>query len=306
VLLILVKHALALPREESTMSRMLSYGPLTAVLLGIATLSTACRESEPPPPYSRNLGTDKEPLLPTGMQWSDPAVAKGQAEWYPFKEPDVGDEEGKGEARSDAGAAEAGGDENAALVKDLVTDYNDLVTEGSVDDLLAYFVESQQEVLQPWLEALVTLNEKLTTLKTALDEKLPEKGERIDAAVSALEAKVGRTLTIGTVKAENDELLTVDADGVGPSYRLVYSKDDDDWYFEMDQPGTLKPAVDAAVASCENWTQGLTSAAPADTVLSELEAAGAPAGAAADEAAAPDEKGDQPEAAGSGDGKGGD
>jgi len=60
---------------------------LLAVLSCIALMTTACRDAEPPAPYARDLGTDEQPLLPTGSEWRDTAVVSNVVEnmldaWY--------------------------------------------------------------------------------------------------------------------------------------------------------------------------------------------------------------------------------
>ena len=45
-----------------------------------------CRDSDPPPSFYRNLGSEDIPLLPVASVIHDVTLARGSADWVPFRE----------------------------------------------------------------------------------------------------------------------------------------------------------------------------------------------------------------------------
>ncbi len=45
-----------------------------------------CRDSNPPPAFYRNLGSDDVLLLPVASVTHDVSLVKGSADWVPFRE----------------------------------------------------------------------------------------------------------------------------------------------------------------------------------------------------------------------------
>src|SRR3990172_8156220 len=89
----------------------------------VALLMVAgCRPSEPAPTYNEDLGTEESVLLPTTSAWYDPAIAKGQADWRPFRKPGA---EPKSEGTATGEAKPAGGNESIeSELRTLVNDFN--------------------------------------------------------------------------------------------------------------------------------------------------------------------------------------
>ena len=245
------------------------------VLVLVAIGGMGCRDTEPLPTHYRDLGTDGSPLPPTGSVWHDPAIAAGQANWHSFREPAVGED---AESPAPTGDADAQGNEEIeAEIRDLVDDYNEVAADGTTDELLEYYVEEQHDTLRPWLDAAASLAQKLTALREAFDQKMPEAGERIANAFTALGASTPRELAIETITVVSDTEATgtVPAEAGFLTYRFVVV--DEEWYIEVLQIevlAALRPAIEIALATYDGWLENLQSGqAPPDSILAQLEAA---------------------------------
>ncbi len=274
---------------------------LLGVFSGLVLLAASCRDTEPPPTYARDLGSNGQPLLPTDSEWLNPAVAAGQAEWQPFREPTVDAQPGS-TPDSDA-EAETETHEIETEIRDLIAGYNEVVADGTTDELLDYYVEEQHETLRPWLEAAAAVEEKLAGLREGLDEKMPDGKQRIEKAFATLQGASGGELTVEHIKVISDKEVTatIGGGGDGMTYRFVVNDEDEEWYIEVSQIETLaalRPVIDVAVATYDQWLQGLQSGqTPPEAILARIEAAAQAAeaaraalGAGSDTGAAPVEE----------------
>lgn len=250
------------------------------VLLPVLVVGMGCRDTEPPPAHNRDLGSDGEPLMPTASVWHDPDIAKGRAEWHPFREPEAAPEPTDGETTADAAPADEGGVETE--IRELIDVYNELVAEtkvDDVDDLLDYYVEEQHNALRPWLEAAVSLPDKLERIREALEQKLPAEKERIAEAVSKLQDPSGRELNVESITVVSDREATAQLPAGSPisTYRFVVV--DEEWFIEVleiQKLAALRPMLDLAVATYDGWFQGLDSGqASPQQVLQQVEVAAA-------------------------------
>jgi len=246
------------------------------VLLPAVVVGMGCRDTKPPPAHNHDLGSDGEPLMPTASVWHDPDIAKGQADWHPFRELEAVPEPTTGETTTDTAPAGEGRIETE--IRELIDEYSELVAETTVDDvddLLDYYMEEQHDALRPWLGAAVSLPDKLGRIREALEEKLPAEKERIVAAFSKLKDPSGLELVVESVTVVSDQEATVRLPAGSPisTYRFVIV--DEEWYIEIPEIqklAALKPALDRAVATSDGWLQGLESgqAAP-QQVLQQIE-----------------------------------
>src|SRR3990172_6271272 len=114
-----------------------------------------CRPSEPVPTYNEDLGTEETVLLPTSSAWHDPAVAKGQADWRPFRKPGA---ESKSGGTATGEAKPAGGDESIeSELRGLVNDFNAAVAEGKFDEAIDFLIEDQIAPGKQVVEVMPTL-----------------------------------------------------------------------------------------------------------------------------------------------------
>lgn len=255
-------------------------GLTSFVLLGIA-----CRDTQPPLPYNRDLGSDGILLLPTASATLDPSIAKGQADWPSFREPEFDQEPASEEKTADAPASANGQIETE--IRELISEYNDLVAEATVDDLLEYYVEEQQDKLRPLLETAGALKKKLAELRGELETKLPNANERVASAFDGLAAQLDTRLAAGSLAVVSDTEVTAQPPAGSRGTPLRFLLVDDDWYIEiptLDQlPGLTKPALDQALTAFDGFLQGLRSnQMPPETVLQQIEIAASAAKAVGD------------------------
>ncbi len=252
---------------------------LALMVVGVA----GCRDTDPPPTYFRNLGTDAAPLLPTGSVWKNPAIAQGKAEWRPFRElgdaaPNVIDTPTTGRD------AQQDNSEIQGEIRALIQEYNEVVVDGTVDDLLDYYVEQQIDAVGALLQTATTVAGALEELRRELEGKMAEEGERIAAASGVLQSSVRLKLQAESVTVTGDSEATaaITSGILAPTCRFVLV--DDEWYMELPDAEVLsqrKPELDLAVSTYRGWLENLRGgqATPED-ILQRLEAAASSAEAA--------------------------
>jgi len=234
----------------------------------------ACRDAEPPPLHNRDLGDGELVLLPTAPVLHDPGITEGRADLHPFRELLLDEEPDADEAPAVAGADET--DAVRSEIRELIDEYNDLVSEATVEELLDYYIEEQHEKLRNLFEAAIDATERCAEIRQELEARLPDAKDRIDAAVAVLERSVALRLPVDSVTVVSDAEVT----GTIPSGAIVqacrFRLVDEDWYLEIPGLGDsaeLGPATDARLAQYRGWLEGLRSgqAAP-EAVLQEIEA----------------------------------
>lgn len=248
----------------------------------------ACRDTEPLPSHYRDLGTDETVLLPTASAWCDPAVAKGQADWHPFRKLET-KTKSTGKA-ADTGDKPEDGSEIEGEVRDLLDEYNGKVPDGSVDGLLEFFEEEQHDALRPLLEVSTQLAAKLSELRKQLEAKLPDAGDRIAAACDSLADNSGVGIKVQKLNVVSETEVSGEASSGSRRFPVRFELIDDAWYVKVplgDGPAFVtKAALDQALAAYERWLGELGSAqTPGESVLQEIEAAAKAAAKADDEEA---------------------
>lgn len=243
----------------------------------VAIGAFGCRDIEPPPAHNRDLGAEGAPLMPTGSAWRDRAIAEGTADWVPFRAPAI--DEGLSAEETATEETPEGESPVEAEIRQLVDDYNDVVSDGAVDDLLEFYVEEQHEAIEPLLEASITLTEKLNQLREALEGRLPEAKARIAEAYTALEAAHTARLPLKSVTVISETEATGDVTWFAEpkTCRFVAVEDEDGeymWFIELQAPpayAETKPGIDALTATFEDLLQALQSGQkPAEQVLEGL------------------------------------
>jgi len=257
---------------------------IAAILL---TPGFGCRDTQPVQSQDGNLGTEERPLLPpAATAWMNPALKEGKADWQPFREP-------KSESQpASERAADGSGDEPGtapdtaaptgpeAAIRAMVDDYNELVAEQKLDDLLDFFVEAQVDAAKDSVEKRAAAMAKLVEVRQSISSKLPDEADRIAAAFKSLEAVVGPQIELSSLSV----ISPTEATGTTvifkdrPTYRFVLV--DQDWYIEI--PAESLEGMLAALTSIapylDRWKGELAAGQPdATTVLADMEKAAAPA-----------------------------
>ncbi len=241
------------------------------LILGlVAAGNISCRDSDPPRPHYRDVGTEGTVLLPVPPPKyviTDPDA--GTADWHPFRDPSEEPVEGE------ESGGEASTEEVEVEIRELITDYNAIAADKDIEELLGYHLEEQQEALEPVLEAGFALLEKLHELASALEAKLPDRADRIAELLARLGDPGGDVLSVESLTVDDDTTVTAKLSGrvVGSSCRFVLIEDE--WFIEM--PDTvdyamMKTVLEAARAGCDGWLAGLSSGeASAEEVLAQIE-----------------------------------
>lgn len=248
--------------------------------------AAGCRDTEPPPTRFEDLGAEGKPLVPTAPVWTNPAIASGQADWYPFRDPTAEPVESVDDAGTSAERdQEAASGQVETEIRELVEEYNEVVRDGAVDEILEYFVAEQAAALKPVAEAVLASFDIIGKLGTELKTKLPGETERIDSATSYLLSTMTLEIKIDsvTVQSDTEATVTVGSGAMNESYRFIII--DDDWFMEVpgaETLGQLAPVLTLGVNTYREVLDGLQAGQiPPESALEQLETAATWARAAA-------------------------
>jgi len=246
----------------------------TGKAVGLLVLAVVgCRDTDPPPTLYRNLGSQDVPLLPVASVIHDVSLAEGSADWVPFRK--MGKDEA-GTPSEDGGPSGSSTEETETEIRDLLKEYNELVAERDIDELVVYHLDSHQETVKLWYGVRFALLDKVADVQTALNSALPDSQARIEQAFAPLKtASAG--LSVDTLTVESEELVVgkLAVGGVAPMCRFVIV--DDEWFIDLpDFPETFaqrKPVLDGMMSMIDALKQGLESGTvAAEQVLGQLEA----------------------------------
>jgi hypothetical protein len=286
---------------QSKNSRHWCFG---AAVIG-AMVVAACRPSEPAPTYNEDLGTEEMVLLPTSSPWYDAAIAKGQADWRPFRKPGAESKSG-GTATGDA--KPAGGNPGVeSELRKLVSEFNGLVDEGKFDEAADFFIEEQVGPARQVVELIPALAGKMKEIA----EVLPGDNENLKKAVAGVSLSAVLKLDVATITVSSPTeavgKLALAAGGAG-DVRFVLVKDKEEyWYIDHPQIralGTALPALQQSLPQLDAFITGVKSgqiggealaqqAAALNQMLAGMLPTGSPPAAASAEAKPPDAEADK-------------
>ena len=246
----------------------------TVNAVGLLVLAVVgCRDRDPPPTFYRNLGTQDDPLLPAASVIHDVSLAKGSADWVPFRKLGEAKAATPSEDRGPSGSSNA---ETEAEIRELLKEYNELVAERDIDELMVYHIDSHQETVKSWYEFRFALMDKLAEGQTALTSALPELQARIEQAFAPIKA-IFAGLSVDTLTVESEELVVgkLAGGGMAPMCRFVIVEDE--WFIDLPNfPETFaqrKPDIVRTMSIIDTMKQGIESGSmPAEQVLTQLEA----------------------------------
>ena len=242
------------------------------VALVVPAILVGCRETEPEPPHNRDLGDGRTVLMPTASEWSSSAIAKGQADWHPFRDP-MAEPPPSATESDDAEGGESTG-ELEAEIRELIAEYNEVVADGTVEELLDYFVEAQHEKLSPILALTIKYRDAYAGLRAALETKLPGDQGRIAQAFRTIAGGLSGAIDAGEITVVSDTEVT--ATSALAEYRFTLIEED--WYLEISQidpyAAAQTPRLEQAMASVSGWLSALEAdQSKPDAVLGQIEQA---------------------------------
>jgi hypothetical protein len=210
--------------------------------------------------------------MPPASEWRTAAIAKGQADWPPFRDPTT--QPPHSAAESDDTEGEEATGELETEIRELIAEYNEVVADGTVEELLDYFVEAQHEKLSPILALTIQYRDAQNGLRAALESKLPGDQERIARALRKLAAGLGGGIEDVEIKVVGDSEVTATSTIVEYRFALI----DEDWFFELSQldqyAAAQTPRLERAMASMSGWLSALESdQSKPDAVLEQIELA---------------------------------
>ena len=251
------------------------YSFVTCAALLCALSGTACREIEPPRSYDRDLGTDGAPLPPTGLTWLEPNVKDGRAQWHPFRDPTKEQPDATAEAGADAGT-----DGIQTQLREMLVEYNKLLSEERYDELSDFFVESQVDAADKLMQTFPALLVKFRELNEALPQPdiqftkvleamTPQTAFRLE--VEAIKV-VSRSEATGRLKPMPGPFAASPGDA-GAQVRFVQGEDEY-WYFDLPALAAITPRLTAFQQQADMLDQliaGIKSGqVPGDLVAEQL------------------------------------
>ena len=227
------------------------------VALVVPAILVGCRETEPETPHNLDLGDGRMVLMPPASEWSSPAIAKGQSDWHPFRDPLAE------RSPSAAGSDDAdGGDANGELeteIREFVEEFNEVAMDGTVEDLLDYFVEAQHEKLKPILALTIKYRDVHAGLRAALESRLPGDHEQIVQVLGTMAVGLIGAIDAVEIKIVSDTEVTVTSAFAEYRFTLI----DEDWYLEIKQIDQYTTAqrqrLEQAMARASEWLSALES-----------------------------------------------
>lgn len=236
-------------------------------MLAFVAMSVSCRRAPPPPSHDRDLSDDDTVvLLPVAPPWSNPALKEGKADWPAFN--DAGDE-----PESDDSSLQQ--EELITEIRELIDEYNGLVDDGVLDDLVEFFAEEQQDAVRPYVEVGLSLGIKIRKLRVALMEKAPDSEERISVALGALASGTIGKLTVDAIDYVSPTELTGRLPLLGKQAECRFLLKEDMWFIELPQLpdfAGVKPIVDQVLTAFDTWLNKLQSDdGSVESVLAEME-----------------------------------
>jgi len=282
---------------------------MVAAAFFLAAALIGCRKDNEGTSYEGDLGRDGTILLPTSSTWVSADIAKGQAEWHPFRKP--GDAPPEADVTTGAPASTEGenGDAVEKALREFIEGYNDVVQTAPAEELLDYYVVEQQEALKPLLEAVASLASVDSDLSTELETKLADDPDRASAVVASLDASSPCKLSVRTFSDVSAAGATAElAPGsLFPSCAFVLV--DQDWYLKVPEGEVLaqsQATLEATLTARKGWLEALgLEAADVDSIVKQIEEA-AKVNQATDQPPDDDKTDDAPAAAPEEPGDGGD
>ena len=238
---------------------------LTCVLVALPLFG--CRQSEPPPRYAENLGTEDEPLLPTAGTWKDARLVSGQSEWHPFREPVLNAAKEAAEAVADA--PPAADPKVVEEIRAVLKEHNEKLASAAYAELAEFYAVQQAEAVPKIAEALSSLSTKLKELGGSL----PDEKSKLERLAQLLAPNAMLKLDVASIDSSGDNaavarladlpqmafLPDIDPAQISRDVRFDLGEDGY-WYIQSPVIGALNPVLASLQASAGQLDAALADA----------------------------------------------
>jgi len=258
------------------------YGLLIVVALVSVFNHTSCKEQSPQSSMQGDLGDGDMTLLPTASVWVNPKIAQGQADWHPFRDPkfdEVADGGGDVAVRSTAASTTAASDPAIEKeLKELVAEYNGLLADGSLDDVLDFYDEGQVATVEKLIATLPAFTDKLKVLA----EGAPDQSEKLMTLVARLAPASVLKLEIESITTSGDKRAVGTLSSVPDlsflpgipaaadiSREVRFQLGDDDYWYVTSPIVTLMEKVEPSLARGVGELDALIAAVKSGSALSD-------------------------------------
>jgi hypothetical protein len=234
-------------------------------VLGLAPALSGCKPPEPTPSQYVDLGTADSPLPPSGPAWHDPGVAKGTADWKPFRKlsggneatasakpaADPADDAPEGDPDAGDGGEDLSPEEE---IRALVADFNAALADKKLEEAGEYLSDEQAGYVNDVLGAVDGLVEQLRLLATAA----PPLSPKVDALAPVLNLSDSLQMKVDAVRIEDRTAVAPLENGSEARFRVG---EEDLWYLES----PLLNVLNAERARLQKLTEDIKAALSAGT-----------------------------------------
>ncbi len=231
-----------------------------------------CKDREPTPMLSQDLGVEGKPLVLPPAPFHNVNIQKGKADWVPFREPGTEPEP----VVEDAPTRDTPPTESPAIeeIKSLIADYNNLSDENDFEEMKTYIVESQIEAMTAAFTTATDMRKKIIELKNKLSEKLTEETERIETTLAKItvsaDLATGARLSTTTITEVNaDEVMAMTSPGSLTS-SLKFVIEEDAWYLKFSDLADAKTLTEQLSSKVSSYGGMLSQLADGSTTAKQI------------------------------------
>jgi len=247
-------------------------------LMMFAAAMPGCREKDPPPSHNVDLGETGRPLPPTSGAVHDVTLKDGSADLAPFREPTIPSDEpalrpsrgnvaGSGDVAVGGEVANAG--EIEKEIRDAIVEFNDLLTDGTTEDLLDFFTEEQSKIAGSLISTLESLDTKLGELAEVAGDRAPAieaiRTQLVAARLLAIDpvtvkVDVANKVTVTLSKSPLPPFLPGLSDEAKAALTVTFSMGEDGFWY-IDSPivsalGSIEPTLKQVITEIDGLVSG--------------------------------------------------
>lgn len=241
------------------------------ITAGMIAVVMGCREQEPLPSHHYDIGDGQAILLPTTSAWVDPNVTDGRADWVELREPDFDEVKAQdakvtvNENDQTTGSAVEGADEIEAELRDLLSEYNDLVNDEKYEDVIEFYIPDQGDTVTQMIKAIPAMTSKFKELQAVL----PESHDQLDGMLATFTLKEALKLDVETITILSEKSATgivkdtPDTTNLPAALKQIhFTYDGEYWFIDvpiMNLAKMMLPMLEQSKASVDQLIAGIKS-----------------------------------------------